>query len=80
MPKHHLTTGNVLRRQIGGSGFGWLGYGSNNPFPRLPHPYFTSPGICCAKPGFGLVKHRLSETLGDIISMIILVYSVLTIE
>jgi hypothetical protein len=29
------------------------------PFPRLIPAHFASPGLCCAKPLFGLAKRRI---------------------
>jgi hypothetical protein len=29
------------------------------PFPRLTTPHFASPGLCCAKPLFGLAKRHI---------------------
>jgi len=36
-----------------------------SPFPRLTSPHFASPGLCFAKPLFGLAKRQLPGTLSE---------------
>jgi len=60
-----LTNGNCSPPCSGGSGSAKPCSGLR-PLHGFAPPHFASPGLCFAKPLFGLAKRQLPRTLGEI--------------